>query len=99
VLRRFWHRHSLTIVLATALLTVTAYLLAIGPGYYRTERLDPGETVHWVAYWRWWSFQYALALPANIGVAITLVVLTKKLREAGSPETGESRPNQQREKA
>jgi hypothetical protein len=91
VLRRAWRRHSLTIVLIAALAAVTAYILLIGPGYYRAEQLDPGEPMRWGAYWRWWTFEYALALPANILVGILFVVLTKKLREAGSPESGDDK--------
>lgn len=97
MLRRAWRRHSLTIVLSTALAVVTAYLLLVGPGYYRSEVLNPGEALRWLPYWRWWTFEYALALPVNIFVAIMLVVLTKRLREAGSPETGERPTDEERE--
>lgn len=96
-LRRAWRKHSLTIVLSAALALVTVYLLLVGPAYYRSEQLEPGEALRWVAYWRWWTYQYVLALPVNIFVAIMLVVLTKRLREAGSPETGERPTDKERE--
>lgn len=90
VRRGFWRRHSLSLTLIAIFAAFTAATLILGWSEFAAEQSAHNEQVSVGQFWRWWVFEYAMSLVADVFGAILLVTLTKRLREIGSAEDKES---------
>lgn len=82
----WFHRHSLSLVLVAVFVAFTATTLVVGWLEFSAEEIEHGGQPELSSFWRWWVFEYAMSLVADIFGAILLVTLTKRLREVGSAE-------------
>jgi hypothetical protein len=87
--RAWWRRHSLSTVLFAGFFLLTTYSAVTGWWEYQQDVLQPGAPLTFGGYLVWFSWEYATSILADVFGAWVLVILTKKLREAGSPESGD----------
>ena len=85
----WWRDHSLSMVLATVLISQTAY--AIWSGHYvwlQDSRTHGDKVSGWPAdFWIWWSWEYNVSLVADTFGVILIVLLSKWFYERGSSES------------
>lgn len=86
---RWLRRHSLSLVLGALLASMVGVTLLLGPGQYRAEGIQG------VGFWRWWVYETALSLEADVWGALVLVVFTKWLWEHRSAEAHDPPEEQQ----
>lgn len=85
---RAWVReHSLSLVLFGAFAALTLYSLIAGWFEYGQDVAQGPVTVG--GFLVWFSWEYTTSILADVFGALLLVILTKHLREQGSPESGD----------
>lgn len=85
----FLHRHSLSLVLATILVAQTVLALLAGRHVFVGEAQVNGTSDDWREFAIWFFWEYNLSLLADTFGVILIVLLSKRLVEAGSAESKE----------
>lgn len=80
-------RHSLGLTLAGMFAVFTVATIGFGWHEYTAEQQAHGQPVDTAGFWLWWAWEYCMSLVADCFGACLLVLLTKRLREAGSAES------------
>jgi hypothetical protein len=87
-MRAWLQKHGLSLVLIAVLLVMMAVTAIMAPSMFAAEG------VQGVSVWKWWVFITVLSLEADAFGAILLVILTKRLRESGSAESSNVKPEE-----
>jgi hypothetical protein len=94
----FWERHSLSLVLAAILFVQTVAAIFAGYHVWSGEQEVHGLPLETGEFWIWWFWEYNISLVADTFGVILIVMLSKRLEEAGSAEsTHEKSPESQDE--
>lgn len=86
-LRRYWRDHSLTIVTVAVFVAMTGLVVWAG---YQVWQAQGGEKANG-PYWTWIVYEYHLSLVADVFGGLYLIRATKRFKEKGSPESGDTK--------
>ena len=96
----FWERHSLSLVLAVILFVQTIAAIFAGHHVWSGEQEVHGQPLEMGEFWIWWFWEYNISLVADTFGVILIVLLSKRLEEAGSAESKhEQSPEEEDEEA
>jgi hypothetical protein len=83
----FLQRHSLSLVLAAILVAQTIAAMFAGYHVWSGEQEVHGAPLDTGEFWIWWFWEYNISLVADTFGVILIVLLSKRLEEAGSAES------------
>lgn len=81
----YWQRHGLSTAILVIMVVQTAVALYTGHHVWIGDQQTHGQGLDYTDFWTWWTYEYHTSLVADTYGALLLVLLSKRLREQGSP--------------